>query len=103
MDLHTFRTIAEPFIALLTGIVATAYANAWLIQFMKSKVIPVPAEKYPRLTNWVTSAVLTGAGLFLTPINLVVHDVWGFIGLLMVLVVTTAIMYNHLVRDLKVE
>ena len=68
-------------------------------QILKLKVIPVPAEKYPRMSAAIVSALASLVAVFSTNVDLVINSFIGWLAFAAGAYLLSAITYNQIVKQ----
>lgn len=100
-DLIGIRTTLEPFIALALYIVISGVGISAVTQFLKDGRIPLPAERYPRITAAIGSVVATLISLYVGNVNLLLQGWVSYLGLFLVILLASAFSYNILFKGLQ--
>lgn len=100
-DLVGIRTTLEPFVALALYIVISGVGISAVTQILKDGRIPVPAERYPRATAAVGSFIATLISLYAGDVNLLLQGWVSYVGLGLVILLSSAFSYNILFRGLS--
>lgn len=102
MELLALRAVLEPFIAVFGAIILSGTAVVIATQIMKLKVIPLPVQKYPRLTAAIASGIAALVSLYNSSVNFVVDSVWGWLAMAVGTWIVSAIAYNQIVKGSEV-
>lgn len=97
MELVALQAILEPFIAVFGAILLSGSAVVAATEIMKLKIIPIPAQKYPRLTAAVASFIAAGIALYNSSVNFVVDSPAGYLALAIGTYIVAAVAYNNIV------
>lgn len=100
-DLVGIRTTLEPFVALALYIAISGVGVSAITQILKDRRIPVPATKYPRATAAVGSVIATLISLYYGDVNLLLQGWVSYIGLFLVILLSSAFSYNILFKGLN--
>ena len=98
MDLIALRAVLEPFVAVFGAILLSGTAVVIATQIMKLNVIPLPVQKYPRLTAAIASGVAALVSLYNSSVNFVVDSVWGWLAMAVGIWIVSAVAYNQIVK-----
>lgn len=102
MQLVALRAVLEPFVAVFGAILLSGTAVVIATQIMKLRVIPIPVQKYPRLTAAIASGVAALVSLYNSSVNFVVDSVWGWLALAIGTYIVAAVAYNNIVKGSEV-
>lgn len=100
-DVETFRFMVQPFIAFFMPLIVGSFGTSGIVEFLKSKKVPLPVEKYPRLSNVVLSLAASTAAIYLTPANLVLETLWQRLGFVLGWFLLSAFWYNNVFKSNK--
>ena len=68
-------------------------------QILKLKVIPVPAEKYPRTSAAIVSSLASLVAVFTTNVDLVINSFIGWVAFALGAYLLSAMTYNNILRE----
>lgn len=98
MELIALRAILEPFISVIGAVLLSGTAVVVATEIMKLKVIPIPVEKYPRLTAAIASGLAALISLYNSSVNFVVTNWVGWLCLAVGTYLIAAVAYNNIVK-----
>lgn len=102
MEIVALRAVLEPFIAVFGAILLSGAATVIATQIMKLKVIPLPVQKYPRLTAAIVAGLSALAALYNSSVNFVVDSFVGWLALAIGTYIVAAVAYNNIVKGSEV-
>lgn len=98
LEIIALRAVLEPFIAVFGAIILSGTATVIATQIMKLKIVPLPVQKYPRLTAAIVSGLAALVSLYNSSVNFVVDSVWGWLAMAVGIWIVSAIAYNQIVK-----
>lgn len=92
--------IIETLIKLLPTVILSGVGVSVVTELLKLEAIPVPAQKYPRMTAFILSIVsaiisLISAGLTIA------HDIFGLIVQVVFTLLISMVFYNTILKKIK--
>lgn len=98
MEIVALRAVIEPFISVFGAILLSGTAVVIATQILKLKVIPIPTQKYPRLTAAIASGIAALICLYNSSVNFVINSWTGWLALAIGTWIVSAIAYNQIVK-----
>lgn len=98
MDIATLRQAVQPFITFFTALTLSGVGVTVATQLLKAKFIPVPAQKYPRVTAALASVVATFVAIYASGLHFILVGAWQWFAFGVGSFVVSAITYNHIVK-----
>jgi peptidoglycan/LPS O-acetylase OafA/YrhL len=99
MSLSDAQTAAEPLVTFFTSMIASGFAVSVATQLLKSDLIPIPAQKYPRLTTALISAIGAVAALFLSGTDITLNSILDYVGFTIGVIIMAAVTYHALLKQ----
>lgn len=103
MDINTLRVALEPFINLFGAVVVSGATTAIATEILKLKAIPLPAQRYPRLTAGIVSVIASLVAVYLTTVNILIDSLFGLVAFIVGTLIVSAITYNNLIKGAPVQ
>lgn len=101
MDVDFFRELAYPFVEFFSTIVVSGVATTLATQMLKSSMIPVPVEDYPRISAGVVSILATFGSIYVSDASLMVNSFIDWTAFVVGTFLVSVITYNNVLRGRK--
>ena len=98
MDISFYQALAQPIIQFFTAIVISGVAVTMATQILKASWIPIPAQKYPRLTAGIAAVVATVVAVATSSSQLMLNSVPQIVAFALGTLIVSAMTYNHIVK-----
>jgi hypothetical protein len=98
MTLLEAQQSVAPIVTFFSAMMTSGVAVSIATQMMKSDLVPIPAQKYPRITAAVVSIGGVVGAMFATGADLSASSIMDWIGITAGILVTSAITYEVLLK-----
>ena len=98
MTLLEAQQSVAPIVTFFSAMMTSGVAVSIATQMMKSDLVPVPAQKYPRITAAVVSIGGVVGAMFATGADLSMSSIMDWVGITAGILVTSAITYEMLIK-----
>jgi hypothetical protein len=98
MDIQTASHLIVPFVQFFSALFLSGVGVTVATEILKSKYIPVPASKYPRLTAALASVVATIVSIYVTGIHFFLSNIWEYVAFALGVLILSAVTYNHIIK-----
>lgn len=101
LDIIMFREMLQPFVQFFSALFMSGVATTVATQILKMKIIPIPAEKYPRATAAIVASLATIVAIYMSDLNLVLNSLWEYLAFAMGTFLIGVNTYNAVVKGSK--
>lgn len=98
MELEYYRQVLAPIIQLFSALFLSGAATTAATQIGKMGFIPLPVQKYPRVSAAITSVIATLVAVYSSNLNLVVHSFWEIASFAVGVFILSTITYNNVIK-----
>lgn len=98
MTLLEAQQSVAPIVTFFSAMMTSGVAVSIATQMMKSDLVPIPAQKYPRITAAVVSIGGVVGAMFATGADLSMSSIMDWVGITAGILVTSAITYEVLLK-----
>lgn len=103
MDINSVRVALEPFVSLFGAIIVSGAATAAATEILKLRAIPVPVQRYPRLSAAVVSVIASLVAVYVSAADILVNSLIGYVAFAVGTLLVSAITYNNLIKGAPVK
>lgn len=98
LEIIALRAVLEPFIAVFGAMIVSGVVVAFATELMKLKWIPLPVQKYPRVSAAIASGIAALVSLYNSSVNFVIDSWVGWLALTFGVLLVSVITYNQLIK-----
>lgn len=98
MEIIALRAVIEPFVSFFMAMLLSGVVVALATEVLKLKWIPLPVQKYPRISAVVASLLASVICLYNSSVNFVINSWVGWLALAVGTLIVSAITYNQLIK-----
>jgi hypothetical protein len=93
----SFYAVVDPLVKLFMALIASGVATSYATELLKLRIVPIPAQRYPRITNAVVSLIATFISLYVGHVNFIFTSWIEIVAFALGVYVLSAITYHHVV------
>lgn len=99
MSIAEIQAAAAPLVTYFSSMIVTGVSVSVATNVLKSNMIPIPAEQYPRLTAAVLSIVGSVAAIYLSDASPVLNSWYDYVAFGIGVLIVSAVTYQALLKD----